>query len=150
MKKLTTTVFLFLAISLFSLNSQANWSWNVGYHNPPGAEVGINFMKLWSNWAFEAGIGSLDINSNNNNSDGDSLQIGGALSLKYLFMSGFFRPYVQGGFGTGLAIGDGASLGTGNSYLGAGAFFIGKPFYVYLSLLFENNGSTQLGIGFPF
>ena len=149
MKKLTIALFLFFSLNVFSLNAQANWSWNIGYHNPPGSQVGVNFMKLWSNWAFEAGIGSLDLNSDSNN-DNSSLQISGAINFKYLFMSGFLRPYVQGGFGTGIAIGGNASAGTGNSYLGAGVFFRGSPFYVYLSLLFENNGSTQAGIGFPF
>ena len=144
-------------VLLFTSNSFAGWNWGIGYHNPPGSTLGVNFMYLWSAWALELGIGSIDGGTSNNNSSNDNstLSIGGDINLKYLFGSGFFRPYLQGGMGlgTGLTIGDntGAGAGTGGIFFGGGAFLMANPFHIYLGLITDGGDfGTQAGIGFPF
>lgn len=143
--------------TIFSLKAEARgggWSWNLGYNNPPGALVGLNFLYLGDNFGFEIGIGNVD-------SDESNSSINGAASLKYLFRSGkTFRPYIQGGTRTGVSVNSndddtsaGASLG-GGGYYGAGFFLVGNPMYFYAS--YNKDGGkgdgtfAQAGIGFDF
>ncbi len=133
----------------------AGWSWSLGYNNPPGATVGLNFMHLWSNWAFEVGIGAVQVkdeNSTTNNEDAKTLQVAGDVDLKYLFGSGWFRPYLQGGMGAGIGVKSGdetsAGAGIGGGYFGGGIFMIGNPFYLYAS--YNSPSFAQVGIGFGF
>jgi hypothetical protein len=156
---------LIVSILLFSGVAKADWSWGLGYHNPPGATVGVNFMHLWRNWALELGVGYIGsneyannkANDNKNNpaaSDSDRVTytVAGDVNLKYLFSSGFVRPYLQGGVGTYVsttssgAIGAGASLS--HPFGGAGLFFMGRSMYLYVSYLFINQSTFQAGIGF--
>jgi hypothetical protein len=160
---------LILTLFTFQISSTAlaNWSWGLGYHNPPSSTFGVNFMHLWTNWAFETGIGyigsSENITPNSQPNSGTTtnsqLYAGGDVNLKYLFSTGFFRPYLQGGMGTAVAIGSannsknnsnntGANASLGGSYGGAGFFLYGSEFYVYLSYITSSNGSYQVGIGF--
>ena len=113
------------------------WSLNIGYHNPPGATVGFNFMRLWKNVAFEAGIGWLDLNSSSRNSSGKSasstsLAVAGDLNFKYLFGSGGLRPYVQAGFGAGsvTSVDDstGIAAGIGGGFWAAECSLLGNLF----------------------
>lgn len=137
---------LLMALSL-SFTAQANWTWNIGYQNPPGALVGVNLMYLGTQWAFEAGVGSIT------NSD-NSTSVGGDLNLKYLFGTGWFRPYLEAGVGlsTGAKTGDnaGVSAGTGGGFVGGGLLLKGNPFYVYLGAVSANTTIPQVGLGFDF
>ncbi len=144
------------AIFLNPLSARANgWSWSLGYNNPPGATVGINFMHLWTNWAFEVGVGAIEAkNEDDTNSDTDkkTLHVGGDVDLKYLFGNSWFRPYIQAGMGAGVGIKSdddtSAGAGVGGSYCGGGVFLMGNPFYLYASL---NTGTfVQVGLGFDF
>jgi hypothetical protein len=137
----------------FSSTAHARWSWSIGYHNPPDATIGVNFMHLWSNWAFEFGIGFIGSRETVGNRS-NVFTVAGDVNMKYLFMSGAVRPYLQGGFGTALStssqgdVGAGASLS--NPFGGAGIMAFGNKFYVYASYLFVNQSSLQAGLGFPF
>jgi hypothetical protein len=141
--------FLMTCLLLISLRAGAgNWSGSVGYNNPPGANIGLNFMYLWSNWAFEFGLGN--VSSNNN-----STSVGGDIGFKYLFRSGVFRPYLQFGAGSGVSVtssnsgGAGASVGGG--FGGAGIFLLGNPIYAYGSYNVGNGSNFyQVGIGYDF
>ncbi len=152
-----------IIIGMLLLNSSvtfANWSWNIGYHNPPGSAFGLNFMKLWSNWAVEVGIGYLGssetksstTNSGSSNSNSNTAQIStsGDLNLKYLFSSGTFRPYLQGGLGTAASVSNktGANASASNNFVGAGFFLMGSSVYFYTSYVYNTEGLFQVGIGF--
>ncbi len=137
----------------------SGWSWGVGYHNPPNATLGLNFMHLWTNWAFEVGLGyinsteSKSANSNSNTSNNNvNLAVGGDLNLKYLFSSGTFRPYVQGGTYLGMAAqsGDhsGAGASVGGGFAGLGFFIMGSSVDFYISYITAGNGSLQFGFNF--
>jgi hypothetical protein len=138
---------------LFTSTAHARWSWNIGYHNPPDATIGANFMHLWSKWALEFGIGFIGSRESGGNRT-NVFTVAGDVNMKYLFMSGAVRPYLQGGFGTAIAttsqgdVGVGASLS--NPFAGAGVMAFGNRFYVYASYLFLNQSALQLGLGFPF
>jgi len=129
----------------------AGWSWNIGYHNPPTSTFGLNFMYEWSKVAVELGVGSID--SKKTDSSGNTTNtvvVGGDLNLKYLFGSGWFRPYVQGGILLGTAASSGgASAGTGSGFLGAGMMLKGGQFYVYLGAnMIGSSTDVNAGVGF--
>jgi hypothetical protein len=148
--------FAIVGINFFAPRAEAKgWSWGVGYHNPPGATIGVNFMHLWSNWAFETGIGYIGVGESWNR-DGEreatSFTVAGDVNMKYLFDGRTFRPYLQGGFGAALSTATNGSVGAGTSlshpFAGAGLFIFGRKFYFYASYLFVNENALQLGIGF--
>jgi len=142
-------ILLILSTVLFTQMSFANeCSASVGYNNPPGANVGLNFMYLWTNWAFEFGIGQ--VGSSTSSSNTTTVSTSGDLNFKYLFGSSWFRPYIQAGTGVGLSVGSGASAGTGGFFGGVGFFAMGQPIYAYLSYNAGTANWFQLGIGYRF
>lgn len=149
------------AFFLMSVSANADWSFNVGYHNPPGATVGGNFMYLWTNWAFELGVGYINktevINkdSHDKNTKNAYYTVGGDLNLKYLFRAGqTFRPYFVGGVGTGVSTSSGGDVNAGASithpYGGGGFYLMGNSAYLYLGVLVINAWEPQAGIGLNF
>jgi hypothetical protein len=151
----------FLALVFLANPSQARgggWSLNIGYHNPPGADVGANFLYQWSNWAFELGIGSISVSdSSTNNNNQSSAGLGGDLNLKYLFGNGGFRPYLQGGVlvGTGATVGEnestGASASTGSGFVGLGIMAeLGSSAYIYLGGNAFNKRKSEFFFGLGF
>lgn len=154
---------LFTAILLFAVPGKAanDWSLNIGYHNPPGADVGANFLYQWTNWAFEIGIGSISVDdsSTNNNTSNNrtSAGVGGDLNLKYMFGNGDFRPYLQAGVlvGTAASVGEndssGASASTGSAFAGLGLMAeFGRSTYLYLggNAFNKRNAEFFIGLGF--
>lgn len=161
---------MFIFVFLSSIQSFAGpdhgWSLGVGYHNPPGSTIGVNFMHLWTNWALELGIGYIgSYESENNNasnnqnnssaSDRDKViyTVAGGINLKYLFGSGPVRPYLQGGLATFISTSNSGTVGAGASlndpFGGFGIFFsLGKEAYLYVSYLLVNTSTLQIGVGF--
>lgn len=138
------------------------WSWSIGYNNPPGAVPGVNFLKVWDQWAFEVGVGY--VNAQNTKDDPDTPEdeeedttaiIGGDLDIKYFFSGGrTFQPFVQGGTGYGIALGsdkNGAAAGVGGFFVGVG-FFLGNTsdFHVYTSANVGNDLFFSIGAGSGF
>lgn len=162
MKRLILAFIALLVVLLTTsvpVNAYARgWSWNIGYHNPPGATVGLNFLYQWTNFAFEAGVGSIDSKNNNSSSTtggenkSNTVTVGGDINLKYLFGSGWLRPYLQGGVMTGVAAdNDSAGAGTGSGFWGGGLFLQGNPFYFYLGAnVLRSNTDGFAGLGFDF
>ena len=139
---------LILSMVIYSQLSFADWSMSVASNNPPGASVGLNFMYLWTNWAFEFGFGQA--NSSTSSSNTTTVSSSGDINFKYLFGSGWFRPYLQGGTGVGVSVGSGASAGTGSTFGGAGIFMLGQPIYAYLSYVTTGTANMQFGVGYRF
>jgi len=154
------TLFSLILIASPSFAKGGGWSLNIGYHNPPGADVGANFLYQWSNWAFELGIGNIavsDSNSSSTNNSQSSAGIGGDLNLKYLFGNGGFRPYLQGGVlvGTGATVGNndttGASASTGSGFIGLGIMAeVGSSAYIYLGANAFNSRRSEFFFGLGF
>lgn len=134
-----------VAVTWCSATAQARWSANLGYHNPPIALVGINTMKEWKNFAFEAGIGWIDADAvdsddketEDKETDTATLGLAGGINGKYLFNGSKVRPYLQAGIGSavGASIGKQTGLGAnfGGVYGGGGLFIGGKDVYGFLS-----------------
>lgn len=141
----TSRVLLIVFALLFARPAAADWTWNIGYHNPAGSVVGVNLLHFWNKWAFEIGAGYF-------NAADDRVTIAGDLDFKYLFGSSWLRPYVMGGvgYGTGALFGDGGgvSAGTGGGFLGGGIFLKGRPFYMYLGVAAGSGTTAQVGLGF--
>lgn len=135
----------------------AVWSGSLGYHNPPNALGGANVMGLWTNFAFEAGVGYFDASFVNTDSTTDkdtaAVQIAGDINGKYIFSGSSWRPYLQVGLGSlvGASVGEksGASADLGGGFAGLGIFYgLGKGGYGYGSAIFWSEVVTgQLGIG---
>ncbi len=158
-------VSFFTTLIFSSRIARADWTLNIGYHNPNYSNLGVNFLYWGSQWNFELGIGWVDADAqkaedadNNGTNEKDnsvSAAVAGDLDLKYRFMTGTFSPYVQAGFGasTYAKVGDdsGADANLGGPFVGGG-FFIGKQsFHVYVAgnyLLESEDTEVQGGIGF--
>jgi hypothetical protein len=164
---------IFLVALFWSQSAHANWSLNLGYQNPVVSTFGVNFLYSSGKWAFEAGIGWVDVNAQVDDDDDDdenatpaadnkdkddddnaSLHVAGDIDLKYYFGSGGFKPYVQGGFGVGIgaSAGDdsGAGAGTGGGFAGLGLWFGSGTPYGYASLNVGGSGHTFVQAGFGF
>ena len=151
----TTAILLTTFISAPAL---ANWTFNLGYHNPPGAKVGANFLYIGSDWGFELGLGWLDLDSSDKDGDNDddstTAQASGAVSVKYFLSSGAARFYVQAGMGAaiGAEVGDDNDLGAGlgGPYGGLGLLLGSPKFYGYAAYNIGrgDDGFAQAGIGF--
>lgn len=145
----------------------ANWTLNLGYHNPLNAQIGLNFLRMGSNWGFEVGIGWVDMDTidtdkdndrtsgnNTNTTEDDTARaaIAGEIDLKYFFGSGGFRPFLQGGMGAAVAAEVGkhldAGAGLGGAFLGGGLLMGTPKFYGYVSASVINDVIVQGGIGF--
>ncbi len=143
--------------------AEANWTLNLGYHNPLNSKLGINFLYWGSQWNFEIGLGWLDAdaskddetNSETKDDDKVSFAAAGDLDVKYRFSTGNVAPYIQLGFGagTGAQVGDksDAGVGFGGPFVGLGLFF-GKPaLYAYVAgnyLIESKDNEFQGGLGF--
>jgi hypothetical protein len=153
---------LALAGTCLASPSYANWTLNLGYHNPMNADLGVNFLYWGSQWNFEVGIGWVDADAKATDDkdeavkddDGVGLALAGDLNVKYRFVNGTIAPYVQLGIGawTSAAVGDqtDANADLGGPFAGIG-LMIGKPnLYVYAAYNVDKNENDQVqaGIGF--
>ena len=140
--------------------ASAKWSANLGYHNPPLALVGINTMKEWTNFVFEAGVGWVDVDAidtdkaedDEEEKDTASLGLAGGINGKYMFHWSKVRPYVQLGVGSavGLSIGKQTGVGAnfGGGYGGGGIYYGGKDYYGYISANYiAVRAFLQVGLG---
>lgn len=152
------------AIFSGSQMARADWTANIGYHNPVIATYGLNLLYFGQSIGFEVGLGWIDVKSEtskDSSSDSStdssskktntSLHLAGDLDLKYFFTSGKVRPYVQGGvaYGIGASTNNGASAGTGGGFAGLGLLFGGPPLYAYAAYNFDSSrdGFVQVGLG---
>lgn len=155
---------LFLSLMLTAIpEASANWTLNLGYHNPLNSQLGVNFLYWGSQWNFEIGIGWIDADAEADDDAGEedpdddkvSFAAAGDIDIKYRFTTGSVAPYIQFGFGagTGAEVGDDtdAGVGIGGPFAGLGLFF-GKPqLYGYVAgnyLIESEDTEFQGGIGF--
>ncbi len=149
----------------------ADWTLNVGYHNPRPATYGVNFLYIGTSWGFEAGIGWLDVNAEKSADDDDvdakngtanddakddgdaSFAIAGDVDLKYFLASGGARPYLQFGIGAGFGADDdsGFDAGAGGPFGGIGLLAGSPSLYLYVAASVDgaaNDPRLEAGIGF--
>jgi len=144
--------------------SYADWTLNLGYHNPVNANLGVNFLYWGSQWNFEVGIGwaearakaTDDADDTTGEKDDDEVRaaVAGDLNVKYRLTTGSVAPYLQLGIGawTAAQVGDrsDADADLGGPFAGVGLMF-GKPnIYAYAAynVFRSNEGQFQAGIGF--
>lgn len=148
---------VFLFVLALSQSASARWSWSLGYNNPPGSQLGLNFMNLWSNWAFEVGIGGIQQSTGTDSGGNEtkSTSVLGDVNFKYLGGSGTVRPYLEFGAGSGATVttasGGNLSAGVGGLFGGTGLYAMGTTLNFYLGIVTGGgNGSLQFGIGTNF
>lgn len=155
MKKIILT-FAFIIFFLPKYAKAYGWNWSLGYNNPPGATIGLNFMYLWTNWAFEFGVGGVQQSTGTDSSGKETktTSVLGDIDFKYLFGSSWVRPYLQVGAGSSASVtnstGNAVSAGIGGMYYGGGIFLMGNPFHLYVSYNVASSSFVQAGIGFNF
>ncbi len=146
----------------------ADWTLNVGYHNPRPATYGVNFLYLGSQWGFEAGIGWIDVNAEKSSDDDDddatdgsakdddgdaSFAVAGDVDVKYFLASGGVRPYLQFGLGAGFGADDdsGFNAGAGGPFGGIGLLAGSPSLYVYVAGTVDGavqGPRLEAGVGF--
>jgi len=147
-----TTLVLLISLFISNLALAGDWSFNLGYNNPPGSTVGLNFMDLGSQWAFEFGVGGIQSNNQGNS----STSVLGDINFKYLFGGSGVRPYIQVGAGSAATVTTGsgttANVGIGGVFGGVGIMAVGRPLYIYLSGDVGGNSNFffQAGVGYSF
>jgi hypothetical protein len=149
--------------------ARADWTANVGYHNPYGSTYGLNALYWGQKIGFELGVGWVDVSAETNGNDPDEkkdedgdgdvdqadederkrdaearLVVAGEADLRYFLASGTVSPYLQGGFGLGFSAkageGDsGAGAGTGGGFAGLGLMLGSKSFHGYAALNLDGN-----------
>jgi len=158
---------LFILVFCLLMTSKpcfANWTLNLGYHNPPGSKFGVNFLYWAEPLMFEIGIGWIDVKSLDDDQDENASEdsdedlrvaIAGAINVKYVLSSGGIKPYLQIGAGAGSFVqaGDNSDIGAtvGGLYGGLGLLLGSPRFYAYGSFNIHansNNTFAQFGIGF--
>ena len=118
------------------------------------ALIGFNAQYLGPTFGFEVGLGWAEVEADEDRRKA-SLALLGDANMKYLFMAGWFRPYVELGvtFSNNyyLAKETGLDLATGSAFFGGGAIVGSPSLYGYLSGLYWNGKPwTQLGLGYGF
>jgi hypothetical protein len=149
--KAVFSVIIFLSV-FGSRTTHAGWGIDIGYHNPPGANVGVNFTYFWANWAANMGVGSINTTGTNNSNTATVL---GDFNMQYLFGANTVRPYLQGGITLGssatVGSGGGVAVGTGAGFLGGGIMLKGRPVFGYVGgHVFSGANEICAGIGFEF
>lgn len=152
-----------LVVMLSAEIAAANWTLNVGYHNPTNATYGLNFLYLGSRWGFEVGVGWLDfatVNTDDADEDEEKTDdtaagvIAGDVDLKYFFKGSGLRPYLQVGAGAFVGASAGketdAAAGLGGLFYGVGVLAGSPKFYGYASGLLgrHDDVTLQAGLGF--
>ena len=142
-KHLLCAATLFSTVCALSTpNTAAAGSWGalLGYNNPAGSKLGLNFLYQGPTWGFELGAGGLAaVSDSDNDSSG---VIWGDLDLKYYFASSLWRPYFEGGMAYTVAAG-----GAGNG-IAAGSPFVGLcVLYSGSKVLFTVAGDYKINSG---
>ena len=154
------------AVMALSSPAKGEWTLNVGYHNPPGADVGVNLLYWGTRWNFEAGLGWIDAktqttkdkdtatNDNKKKTNEFSVALAGDLNIKYRLATGSVAPYLQCGMsaGVGASVGaqNNAGAGAGGPFGGFGLMFGHPHFYGYTAynVWSQTSGQFQAGLGF--
>lgn len=152
-KRLWTIAFVLTGACALTVPQNAlagSWGALVGYNNPAGSRLGLNFLYQDSTWGFELGAGGLATVSDSDNDS--SAVVWGDLDLKYFFASSLWRPYFEGGMGYSVAAGGaGNGVALGSPFVGLGLLYAGKTLLFTVAGDYKINSSTfypSAGIGF--
>jgi len=129
-----------------------SWGVLLGYNNPAGSRLGLNFLYQGSTWGFEMGAGGLAAVSD---ADSDSSAvIWGDLDLKYYFASSLWRPYFEGGMAYTVAAGGaGSGFAAGSPFVGLGVLYSGSKILFTVAGDYKINSGAfypSAGLGFRF
>lgn len=149
--------FLLLCLLLLASRAEARWSWSLGYNNPPGSTLGVNFMHQWSRWAFELGVGGIQQRKGLDAAGEETrtTSVLGDMGFKYLTGSGSVRPYLEFGAGSAATVqtttGADLSAGVGGLFGGVGLYAQGGSLNFYLGIISGGgNGAMTFGLGGSF
>lgn len=129
------------AVLLTSNTAHAgSWSTLLGYNNPAGSRIGLNFLYQGATWGFEFGFGGLAAVSDADEST--SAVTWGDVDLKYYFASSLWRPYFEGGMAYSIAAGGaGNGFAAGSPFAGLGVLYSGSR------VLFTVSGDYKINSG---
>lgn len=144
-----------LCFGLAASDALADYSLNIGYQNPAPSTVGVNAQYLGQQIGVEVGLGWAKAASSDDDKRRASLALLGDVNVKYLFMDGVFRPYLEAGvtLENDFYLGSisGVNLSSGPPFFGAGAIFGSKTLYGYAGAVYlQGKTYAQGGVGWGF
>lgn len=121
----------------------------LGYNNPAGSRLGLNFLYQDAPWGFEFGFGGLSATSDE---VGSSAITWGDIDLKYYPRTGLWRPFIEGGMAFALGAGSqGNGLSAGSPFAGAGLLYSGGTVLFHFGADYKINERVvypAAGLGF--
>ncbi|MBM3381907.1 MAG: hypothetical protein FJY29_05640 [Betaproteobacteria bacterium] len=149
-----------LAISCTSAAAWAgSWGMLLGYNNPAGSKLGLNFLYQGAPFGFELGIGGLGRTTTTTTTSGaswseseTSIDLWGELDLKYYPSVGLWRPFLEGGLTYSLGVvGGKRGFAAGSPFAGGGLLYSGSTVLFHIGADYKiNERVTYASAGFGF
>jgi hypothetical protein len=123
---------LFLSTFTTFQAQAGSWGALVGYNNPAGSRVGLNFLYQGAPWGFEFGVGGL-ATTTDSSGEKSSAVTWGDIDIKYYPSTGLWRPFLEGGMAFALGAGSaGSGLSAGSPFAGGGLLYSGGTFLFHI------------------
>jgi hypothetical protein len=142
---------LFASFVIPSAASASPWGILLGYNNPAGSNLGLNFLyQSGGSWGFEFGVGGLYSSASDTNK---SLSTWGDIDVKWFPSGGLWKGYLEGGLSVSLGTSSatGSGLAAGSPFVGGGIMHSGQSLIFHLTADYKINSRTvypSAGLGF--
>jgi hypothetical protein len=127
------------------------WGILLGYNNPAGSNLGLNFLyQSGGAWGFEFGVGGLYSSASENSK---SLSTWGDVDVKWFPSSGLWKGYLEGGLSVSLGTSStlGSGVAAGSPFVGGGLMYSGASVLFHVTADYKINSQTvypSAGLGF--
>ncbi len=149
-QKVLKTVGLLSTLLLPSAALAGPWGVLLGYNNPAGSNLGLNFLyQSGGPWGFEFGVGGLYGKSTEN---AKSVSTWGDVDVKWFPTAGPWKGYLEGGLAFSLGTGtEGSGLSAGGPFVGGGLMYSGSSVLFHVTADYKINSRgiyPSAGLGF--
>jgi len=126
------------------------WGLLLGYNNPAGSNLGLNFLyQSGGPWGFEFGVGGLYGQSTENVK---SISTWGDVDVKWFPTAGPWKGYLEGGLAFSLGTGsEGSGVSAGSPFVGGGLMYSGSSVLFHVTADYKINSRgiyPSAGLGF--
>ncbi|MEN9528404.1 MAG: hypothetical protein RI932_277 [Pseudomonadota bacterium] len=128
-----------------------SWGMLLGYNNPAGSKLGLNFLYQGAPFGFEVGVGDVD-ETKTASGEKKGAVIWGDVDIKYYPSVGLWRPFLEGGltYSVGIA-GSERGLAAGSPFAGGGILYSGSTVLFHIGADYKiNERVTYPSAGFGF
>ncbi len=123
----------------------------LGYNNPAGSRVGLNFLYQGAPFGFEVGVGDVEETKTDSGAK-KGMVVWGDVDIKYYPSTGLWRPFLEGGltYAVGLG-GDERGIAAGSPFVGGGLLYSGSTVLFHIGADYKiNERVTYPAAGFGF